>query len=210
MNNLRKSYKALAVMVVIAAAAVFVFRAESVTAASSQTSKANMTSVKTFKKRIITPNQARNFLKDLDMPTRDYENTGDLGHYGKYEARSDYLKLETRDFNRYINNLTYYVRGDKFVAKAVELDLNVNDLSYKANAIGELIKYSEALTVKVTGEKLTPQIKKAIQTKTPGEWVVKGYKIKVTKEIFPDEKIIKGVEPTSDHGAFSLTFLIEL
>lgn len=211
MNNLGKRYKALTVITVIIAMAIFVVKSEPVKAvASLQSSKANTTPIKTVKKRIITPNQARNFLNDLDMPTRDYENIGESGRYGKYEADSDRFILETRDTNRFLNNLSYSVFGDKYVVKALELDLNVNDVSFSSNAVGELIKYSDALMVKVTGEKLTSPIKKAIQTKTNGEWVVNGYKIKLEKEIFPDEKIMKSVESTSDHGAFSLAFIVEL
>lgn len=204
MNTLRKYFKVLMLMFIIMATVV------SLVGINSATAKSANTSVKAVRKRIITPNHARNFLNDLDMPTRDYEKTVDSSRYGKYEARSDYLKLETRDFDRYINNLTYYVRGDKFVAKAVELDLNVNDLTYKANAVGEFIKYSNSLMHKVTGKSLTPEMKKAMLTKSSGQWTVQGYNIKFKKEIFPDEKPIKGVESTSDHGAFSLTFLIEL
>lgn len=210
MNNLRKRYQTLVLMAVILAIAVFVVRTESVNAASLQSPKSTNTGVKAVRKHIITPNQARNFLNDLDMPTRDYEKTGGLGHYGKYEADSDKFILETRSPNRFLNNLSYSVFGDKYIARAVELDLNVNDVSFSSNAIGELIKYSDYLMYKVTDKHLTPQIKKSIQTKTPGEWLVNGYKIKLMKEIFPDEELIKGVEPTSDHGAFSLTFLIEL
>lgn len=208
MIDLQKRYKALTVMAVIMA--FFVVGADSTSAASLQSSKPTNNSVKAVRKHIITPNQARNFLNDLDMPTRDYSNIGEANKYGKYEADSYSLKLETRDFNRYQNNISYSVFGDKFIAKAVELDLAVNDLSFSSNAIKEFTKYSDRLTYKVTGKNLTPQIKKAIQTKTNGQWIINGYKIKLTKEIFPDEKIIKGVEPTSDHGAFSLTFLIEL
>ena len=159
--------------------------------------------------RIITPEQARNFLNDLDMPTRDYEDTGYQGNYGKYEADSDRLILETRDPNRYLNNLTYSVFGDKDAAKAVSLDLNVNDVSYSSNAVGELIKYSDGLMKKATGENLTPEIKKAMETKTVGEWVVNGYKIKLTKAEFQPDAV-KDDYQTSDVGAFELTFLIEI
>lgn len=210
MNNLRKRYKVIMLMIFIMATFIFVAREESVSAASLQNSKSANISAKTAKKGLIPPRQARNFLNDLDMPTRDYVNTWGPNSYGKYEADSDRLILETRDPNRYLNNLSYSVFGDKYVAKAVELDLNVNDISFSSNAVGELIKYSDYLMYKVTGKHLTPQIKKAIQTKTSGEWVVNGYKIKLKEATFPDEKIVKGVEPTSDHGAFSLTFLIEL
>jgi len=211
MNNLQKRYKALTVIFIIVAATFYVVKSEPVNASASlQSSKANTTSVKTVKKHIITPNQARNFLNDLDMPTRDYVDSWGPNKYGKYEACSDNFILETRDINRYKNNLSYSIFGNKFVAKAVELDLNVNDVSFSSNAVGELIKYSDDLMYKVTGKHLTPQIKKAMQTKTSGEWLVNGYKIKLTKEIFPAEKIIKGIEPTSDYGSFSLTFLIEL
>lgn len=207
MDNSRKSFKALTGVIV--AAVVFVVGAQSLNAASSHSPKSADTS-KAIRKRIITPNQARNFLNDLDMPTRPYSKTGETGYYGKYDARSDYLILETRDPNRFINNLTYYVSGDRFVARAVELDLNINDVSYKADAISELIKYSDGLMYKVTGKHLTPEIKKAIQAQTKGQWMINGYKIKLTAYIAPAEKLIKGEEPTSDHGAFSLTFLIEL
>lgn len=166
--------------------------------------------IKAAKKRIITPNQARNFLNDLDMPTRPYSDMWGANKYGKYEADSDNFILESRDVNRYKNNLSYSVLGTKFAAKAVELNLNVNDMSFKKNAVGELIKYSDVLIYKVTGKHLTPEIKKAMQTQTSGEWLVNGYKIKLTAYIAPDEKVIKGEEPTSDHGAFSLMFLIEL
>lgn len=210
MNILLKRYKALMVMAVIVTAVVLVVKAESASATSLQNPKPANTSVKAARKHIITPNLARNFLNDLDMPTRDYSDTWGANKYGKYQASSDSFKLETRDFNRYQNNISYSVFGDKFIAKAVELDLAVNDLSFSSNAINEFTKYSDKLMYKVTAKNLTPQIKKAIQTKTNGQWVINGYKIKLTKEIFPDEKITKGVEPTSDHGAFSLTFLIEL
>lgn len=210
MNNFQKSFSVLAIMLCVAMATVFVVQAESVKASSLQNSKPANNSLKVVRKHIITPNQARNFLNDLDMPTRDYEKTEETSIYGKYEADSDRFMLETRDSNRFLNNLSYSVFGDKYVAKAVELDLNVNDLSYKSNAVGTLIKYSDALMIKVMGKHLTPEIKKAMQTKTNKEWIIDGYKIKVKSEIFPDEKVIKGLEPTSDHGAFSLSFLIEL
>lgn len=210
MNNLRKRFKTPMVMVVIIAAVVFVTVLSPVIGASLQSSKSTNDSVNAVKKHIVTPNQARDFLSDLDMPTRNYEKTGEAGLYGAYSARSDYMVLETRDSNRYINNLTYYVSGDKFLAKVVELELTVNDLSFSSNAIAEFIKYSDGLMHKVTGKKLPPEIKKAIQSKTNGTWVVYGYKIRLVKETFPDEKIAKGEESTSDHGAFSLMFLIEL
>lgn len=210
MNNLQKKGKTLTLIAVIAVLAILTIQTESVNAASLQPSKSSNTSIKKVRKRIITPNKARNFLNDLDMPTRDYVNTWGPNKYGKYEADSDSFILESRDINRYKNNLSYSVFGDKYVAKAAELDLNVNDLSYKASAIAELIKYSDSLMYKVTGKKLTPEMKKAIQKQTNGEWVVNGYKITLKKDTFPDEKIIKGIESTSDHGAFSLTFLIDL
>ncbi len=210
MNNIRKLLKILNFMMVIVAAAACVIRVESVNAASLQNSKLSNTSANASRKRIITPNQARNFLNDLDMPTRAYVNTWGANSFGKYEADSDKFILETRDPNRYINNLSYSVFGDKYVAKAVELDLNVNDLSFSSNAVNELIKYADSLILKVTGKRLPPEIKKAMLAKTEGQWIINGYKIKLKKEIFSDEKIIKGEEPTSDHGAFSLTFLIEL
>lgn len=210
MNNLRKWHSVLTIMAVLIVTIFFVLRAESANAVSLQKSNSVKVSVKAVKKRIITPNQARNFLKDLDMPTRDYEYTGASSHWGKYEADSDRFILETRDPNRFLNNLSYSVFGDKYIAKAVELNLNVNDISFSSNAINELIKYSDYLMYKVTGKHLTPEIKKAMQTKTSGEWGVNGYRIKLKKDTFPSEKPIKGVEPTSDLGAFALTFLIEL
>lgn len=210
MNNLRKGHNPLTVIAIIIATIIFVFRTEPVNAGSLQKSNKVNSSVIAVKKRIITPNQARNFLKDLDMPTREYEKIGTDSHYGKYEADSDRVILETRDPNRFLNNLSYSVLGDEYLARAVELDLNVNDISFSSNAVGELTKYSDYLTYKVTGKHLTPEIKRAMQAKTSGEWIINGYKIKLKKYTFPDEKIIKGVEPTSDHGAFSLTFLIEI
>lgn len=211
MNNFQKVSMILAVIVVIAMTAIFVLKNKpELKTAILKNSKIANSLLKAKPKHTIAPNEARNFLIDLDMPTRDYEKTGELGPYGKYEARSDYYNLETRDSNRYINNLTYYVGGDAKVVKAVELDLNVNDLSYKSNAIDELIKYSDALMLKATGKNLTPEIKKAMQTQTPDEWMIAGYKIKLKVEKELDEKVIVGLEPTSDHGAFSLIFLIEL
>ena len=206
MNNLHKTFTALTAMMIFVA--VFSINAEP--AVSLQSSKTNITQTKTVKKRIITPNQACKFLNDLDMPTRPYSDMWGKNSYGKYEADSDKFILESRDPNRYLNNLSYSVFGDKFIAKAVELDLNVNDLSYKANAVETLIKYSDDLMFKVTGKKLTPEIKKAMQKQTSGEWTVNGYKIQLKVDIGEDEEIIKDVEPSSDHGAFSLAFLIEL
>lgn len=210
MINLQKSFAALIVMVAIVAISLFAVKEGPMKAASSQSPKLADNSVKAVKKRIIPPNQARNFLNDLDMPTRDYEDMGTLDHYGQYEADSDRLILETRDTDRFSNNLSYSVFGDKSVAKAVELYLNVNDISFSSNAVGELIKYSDNLIYKITGKHLTPEIKKAMLAKNKGQWVINGYKIKLEKEIFPDEKPIKGIESTSDHGAFSLNFIIEL
>ena len=222
MNNSQKRFKALTAMAVIVVASAFTINLESAISAPSQspplinasantsTKTSANTSVKTMKKRVITPNQACKFLNKLDMPTRDYTDTFGPNKYGKYEADSDRLLLETRDSNRYNNNISYSVFGSKFVAKAVELDMAVNDLSFSSNAVVEFTKYADALMLKATGEKLTPQLKKAIQSKTTGDWVVNGYKIKLVKEIFPDEKVIKGIAPTSDHGAFSLSFIIEL
>lgn len=210
MNNLQKRFSSIITIIVIFAISAFAVKDGSMKAATSQSSKLANNSVKAVKKHIITPKKARNFLNDLDMPTRDYLKMGLVGDYGQYEADSDNLILESRDPNRFINNLSYSVLGDKNVAKAVELNLNVNDLTYKAKAVDELIKHSDYLLYKVTGKHLTPQMKKVIQSKTPGEWVIDGYKVKLKKELFPDEKEIEGVESTSDHGAFSLTFLIEL
>lgn len=210
MNNFKKWLNTQTLITVFIVVSIFVYGIESTNAASGQKSNPAKTTVKVGKKRIITPNRARNFLNDLDMPTRDYEKTGTVGLYGGYQADSDNFILETRDPDRFLNNLSYSVFGDKNVAKAVELDLNVNDVSFSSNAVGELIKYSDFLMQKITGKHLTPQIKKAMQTKTSGEWLVDGYKIKLKKYTFPPEKLIKGEAPTSDRGAFSLTFLIEL
>jgi len=210
MNNLRKEYKNLMAMAVIFVAAVFFIGAQKLNAKPLQNPKSANASVKAVRKQTITPNRARNFLNDLDMPTRDYENIGTSDHYGRYEADSDRFILETRDPNRFLNNLSYSVFGDKYLARAVELDLNVNDISFSSNAVNELIKYSDDLMYKVTGKHLTPEMKKAMQKKNVGEWIINGYKIKLEKEIFPKEKHVKGVESTSDHGAFSLSFIIEL
>lgn len=210
MNNSKKLFGVITIIAISVATTIFVFKTGAVNTNSLQTSKSVKTSVKEVEKRIVTPDQARNFLNDLDMPTRDYEKMETQGAYGQYEADSDGLILETRDPNRFINNLSYSVFGDKSTANAVELDLNVNDISFSSNAVGELIKYSDYLMYKVTDKHLTPQIKKSMQTKTSGEWLVDGYKIKLKKETFPVEEIIKGEEPTSDPGAFSLTFIIEL
>lgn len=212
---MRKNVKFLTGISFIIALAAFFLNVESMNAATlqdshcSQNLKSANASVKVIKKHFITPNQARNFLNDLDMPTRPYVNTLGANSFGKYEADSDRFILETRS-DRYQNNLSYVVFGDKFFAKAVELDLTVNDLSFSSNAIAELIKYSDSLIFKVTGEKLPQKIKNAMLKKAGGQWIVNGYKIKLDKEIFQYEKIIKGEEPTSDNGAFSLTFLIEL
>lgn len=197
MNELRKRFKVLAVVAIVISITAFILSGKQVAMAS-------------YKKTIVTPSRACNFLNDLDMPTRDYEKMGTHGTYGQYEADSDEFILETRDPDRFLNNLSYSVFGDKYVAKAVELYLNVNDVSFSSNAVNELIKYSDYLIYKVTGKHITPQIKKAMQTKISGEWIVEGYKIKLKKETLPHEKPIKGVESTSDHGAFSLIFLIEL
>lgn len=210
MNNLGKKYKNIMVMAVIFMGAVFFIWAQKSNATSLQNPKQANPSVKAVRKHTITPNQARNFLNGLDMPTRDYENVGQSGHYGRYEADSDRFILETRDSNRFINNLSYSVFGDKNLARAVELELNVNDISFSSNAVNELIKYSDYLMYKVIAKHLTPEMKTAMYKKVGGEWIINGYKIKLEKEIFPDEKPVKGVESTSDHGAFSLTFLIEL
>lgn len=197
MNDLRKKFTTLAVITIIVFITAFLLNIKQITMAS-------------YKKPILTPSRACNFLNDLDMPTRDYENIGTSGHYGKYEADSDRFILETRDPNRFLNNLSYSVFGDKYLVRAVELDLNVNDISFSSNAISELIKYSDYLMYKVTGKHLTPEMKNAMHKKNRGEWIINGYKIKLAKEIFPDEKPVKGVESTSDHGAFSLMFIIEL
>lgn len=208
MNNFKKVFMTTAVTALTAA--VFFVNSKVANAAASQSPKTAASTTKTVKKRIITPSQARNFLNDLDMPTRDYTDSWGPNSYGKYEADSDSFILESRNPNQYKNNLTYSVFGDKYVAKAVELSLNVNDMSFSSNAIDELIKYSNALMYKVTGKNLTPEIKKAMKTKTSGEWIVNGYKTKLKAETFPDEELMQGIEPTSDHGAFGLEFIIEL
>lgn len=210
MTKLHKLFSTLLVLIVVVVTAVFVVDSKSTPTETSQSAKLDDNLVKTVKKHVITPNQARNFLNDLDVPTRDYLDTELQGPYGQYQADSDLHILESKTGERNINNISYSVYGDKQVANAVEVILNVNDLSFSSNSVDELIKYSDYLMDKVTGEHLNPQIKKAIQTKTSGEWVVNGYKIKLKKEIFPDEEPIDDEEPISDHGAFSLSFLIEL
>lgn len=210
MDNLKKWSSIITIIAISIVTTFFVFKTKAVNTGSLKASNSVQTSVKEVKKNIVTPYQARNFLNDLDMPTRDYEKMEERGAYGQYEADSDNFILETRDPDRFINNLSYSVFGDKSAAKVVELDLNVNDMSFSSNAVSELLKYSDYLMYKATGKHLTPQVKKAMQAKTSGEWVVDGYKIKLRKETFPEEEVIKGEEPTSDPGAFSLTFLIEL
>lgn len=211
MQDLKNWQKILIVAAVVVFSIIFIFKADLLTSISLQV-KDSVSAIneKAAKKLIITPNQARNFLNGIDIPTRDYLYTAGSGDWGSYEADSDSLMLETRDPDRFLNNLTYSVIGDKQAAKVVELILNVNDMSFSSNSVDELIKYSDYLMYKVTGEHLTPQIKKAMQAKTSGEWMVNCYKIKLTKEIFTEDEVIEGEEPTSDHGAFSLTFLIEL
>lgn len=208
MNAPQKALIVLIVIVVTLITALFVIKKKSgPRAILLQPVKSVL--IKTAKKQIITPNKACHFLDDLDMPTRPYSDMWGANKYGKYEADSDNFILESRDVNRYKNNLSYSVFGNKYAAKAVELNLNVNDMSFKTNAVNELVKYSDALMYKAAGIHLTPEIKKAMHAKNSGEWTVNNYKIKLTADTFPQETVTKEEEPTSDYGAFSLAFLIE-
>ncbi len=65
-----------------------------------------------------SPYQAKDFLKDLNVNTRYYQNT----HDKEWSSSSDYIKLDDELLG---NKLSYYITGNETIALKLELVLNV-------------------------------------------------------------------------------------
>ena len=98
------------------------------------------------------------YLADFGLATKGWKNLYD----NEYGCSSAYKEFGTGA--PLANNLAYYVEGGPSTASIARLVININDRSSTASAHQELLKMSEALSLKVTGEKLPDKISSAIKS----------------------------------------------
>ncbi|MEI6133275.1 MAG: hypothetical protein WCQ41_10705 [Bacillota bacterium] len=131
------------------------------------------------------PSEICAYMKDLDLATSGWK-----GLYGNsFFCTSQYRELSPSSSpTNNPNNLTFSVEGDSTTANQAKLVLNVNNRETAEKSHEELLKASEVLSLKATGEKLPKGLKNAIKIgKKAGAKVGFSY-VEVVKEDWPTGK----------------------
>ena len=95
-----------------------------------------------------------------------------------YYACSPYKDISPNS----LNHIAYYVNGTRTKVSAINLDLNVHDLSGASAANGELLASGEKLVRKATGNPLPDAARKAIMAGRSGEWQIGPATIRLKRE----------------------------
>lgn len=124
------------------------------------------------------PAEACDFLANISgLQTRGYK---DLSGEGQYTCSSDYKKLGTDPVLP--NNIAYYAQGNSTAVKKLKIVLNVNSKEQSVSAHKELQDASSALTQKAVGIELPNSATTSISQGKPGQWMVAGHMVEVTRE----------------------------
>jgi hypothetical protein len=99
---------------------------------------------------------------------------------------SPYKELDAG--NPLANNLAYYVDGNASAATQLKLVLNVNNRAAAKSAHSELLKATDALSIKSTGQRLTQQLREAIQQGKKASGKVGMCVVEIMREDWPTGK----------------------
>jgi hypothetical protein len=112
----------------------------------------------------------------------------------EYYACSDYKDISPNS----LNHIAYYVEGTRTKVSAINLDLNVHDLSGASAANGEMLASGKKLVQKATGKPLPNAALKAIMAGGSGAWQIGSATVRLTRDDYVTGR------------GYSLTLLIEL
>lgn len=138
-----------------------------------------------------SPYQAKDFLKDLNVKTRYYQNTYDM----EWSSSSDYIKLDNELLG---NNLSYYITGNETAAQKLALVLNVAWPEKYDDATLTFLKYCKALYKNACNEGLPLDFQTGI------------LKNKNQSKILGNRKLVTKKEEWSDTSQFSYLFSISI
>lgn len=119
---------------------------------------------------------------------RQLDGTGD-----DYYACSPYKDISPNS----PNHIAYYVDGTRTKVSAINLDLNVSDLSGASAANGELLSSGEKLVLKATGNPLPNAAREAILAGGSGTWHIGPTTVRLRRNDYPSGR------------GYSLNLLIE-
>jgi len=83
------------------------------------------------------------------------------------------------------NNLAYYAEGDSSKVRLAKLVLNINNKSNSVSSHLELLKVAQALSLKVSGEKLPQPILRAIKSGKNASAKISATNVKVIRIDWP-------------------------
>jgi len=128
-----------------------------------------------------SPYEAKNFLASEGFRTGHYHPVGGQ----EWRASSPY-----KEFGEGIlsNNLAYYVEGDRGVATALRLVLNINEPDSSADAREHLRKAAEILHQAARGTPIPAKAAKAIDAGRPASFTTGGHDLTVTKDEWGDKQ----------------------
>ncbi len=129
------------------------------------------------KLKITAPSEICACMKNFGLMTRGWKNS----YENVFGCSSPYKEFDS-------NNLAFYVEGDSMAVRQVKLVLNVNNRQSEKQAQEELIKAAEALSVKITGEKLSPLLRDAIKIGKKTTAKLGSASIEVIREDWPTGK----------------------
>lgn len=131
------------------------------------------------------PSEICAYMKDLNLATSGWKN-----FYGNsFFCISKYKELSPSSSpTENPNNLMFSVEGDSANASQAKLVLNVNNRGTAKKAHEELLKDSEFLSLKATGEKLPKGLKNAIKTGKKTTAKVGFSSVEVIREDWPTGK----------------------
>jgi hypothetical protein len=106
--------------------------------------------------KVTAPSQACNLVSEVGLKTRGWKN-----HYDQeFGCSSPYKDIGSA--SPLPNNLAFYAEGNSSSVNLVKLVLNINAPSAASTANKELQKAVTVLIPKITGEKASPSLLKAI------------------------------------------------
>ena len=129
------------------------------------------------------PDQACNFIGgSFGVEIRQY-----LHEYeDEYSCSTPYKNLQ--EGVNLLNNLAYYVTGNRDFATEVKLVLNINEPSKQAYAKDQLKKFSYVIAKAATGKGLPSDMSSAITSGTPKVHESAGYRQELKRDNWPTGK----------------------
>ncbi|MBX3517936.1 MAG: hypothetical protein KF815_13465 [Rhodospirillales bacterium] len=122
------------------------------------------------------------YMQDVGFVTRGWKNY----YENAFGCSSPYKELGTGF--PLANNLAYYAEGNKETVTQLKLVLNVNNSKTANAAHEELLKASEALSIKATGANLPQPLKDAIKSGKKATAKIGSASMEVVRENWPSNK----------------------